>query len=295
MELTILTPTFNREHYLPALYESLQNQTNLEFEWLVIDDGSTDATEDLIQSYIIEGKIPIRYIKKENGGKHTALNVGIKKINSVLTIIVDSDDQLTHEAVDTILQYHKKYKSNIDLCGYSFLRVFLDGKTNGKPFPSDEWITSFIEARINRNDTNSDKAEVYYTDVLKQYPFPEYPGERFLGEDIVWIRIAKKYKMVHINKGIYIGQYLEEGLSRNRREHNIKSPIGCMNRAKEYISREIKMKYRLKGTVQYIVYGKIAGKKSRQLLAEAPDIILAGVAMIPSLCIYIKWKNEYLR
>ena len=121
-------------------------------------------------------------------------------------------------------------------------------------------MDSYIEARVNSDDTFVDKAEVFKTKCLKEYPFPEYPNEKFLGEDIVWIRMAKKYMMVHINKVIYIGNYQGDGLTKNRRIHNIKSPIGCMNRAKEFMCKELKIKYRVKATLQYIVYGKFAKK-----------------------------------
>ncbi|MCR4944911.1 MAG: glycosyltransferase family 2 protein, partial [Clostridium sp.] len=276
MELTVLTPTYNRAHCLSNLYESLLKQTNKEFEWLIVDDGSSDGTEEFVKK-LESAPFSVRYIKKENGGKHTALNVGIKEISNDLTFIVDSDDFLTPDAVQTVLDVHKKYKNTPRLCGYSFLRVFPNGQINGKPFKKDEWIANLIDARINSDDAGSDKAEVYYTNVLRKYTFPEYPGEKFLGEDIVWIRIAKKYDMVHVNKGIYVGQYLDEGLTSNRRMHNIKSPQGCMNRAKEFICPEMKLKYRIKGAVQYIVYGKFAGIKLSELIRSSPDKLLVIV------------------
>lgn len=293
MELTVLTPTYNRAHCLSNLYESLQKQTSKEFEWLIVDDGSSDNTEQLVSEFQLSAQFAISYIKKENGGKHTALNVGIKHINNDLTFIVDSDDTLTFDAVQTIIDTHQKYKTKPEICGYSFLRVFPNGKINGKPFQKNGWITNLIEARINSDDASSDKAEVYFTEVLREYPFPEYPGEKFLGEDIVWIRIAKKYKMVHINKGIYVGQYLDEGLTSNRREHNIKSPVGCMNRAKEFICPEIKFKYRVKGAIQYIVYGKFAGKNVHEIIKDSPDKILVVGVTIPALLLYRKWKKQY--
>ena len=144
-----------------------------------------------------KAEFPMRYIYKENGGKHTALNVGVKLITSELTFIVDSDDTPVPDAIETTLQYHKKYKERKDLCGYSFLRRFPDGNINGKPFEPDEKVGTYIECRINADDTQADKAEVFYTRCLKEFPFPEYRNEKFLGEDLVWIRMAMKYQMVH--------------------------------------------------------------------------------------------------
>lgn len=294
MELTILTPTYNRAELLKNLFQSLQTQIIHKFEWLIVDDGSTDNTRAMVEEFIKIAKFPIRYRYKSNGGKHTALNIGINEIDSVLTFIVDSDDILINDAVSTILNIHREYANDKGLCGYSFLRLYPDGRINGKCFLKDNWIVSLIESRINNDDVNSDKAEVYFTQILKEYPFPEYHGEKFLGEDIIWIRIAKKYKMVHINKAIYLGSYLESGLTSNRRILNIKSPVGCMNRAKEYMSPEIKFKYRFKGSVQYIIYGKFAGYSLWRLICNSQNFILVALASLPGFLIYKIWNKKFV-
>lgn len=290
MIVTVLTPTFNRGGSLNNLYQSLQKQTIKDFEWLLVDDGSTDDTKNIAEEMRKKAEFPMRYIYKENGGKHTALNVGVKQITSELTFIVDSDDTLVPDAIETILQYQKKYKERKDLCGYSFLRRFPDGNINGKPFEPDEKVGTYIECRINADDTQADKAEVFYTRCLKEFPFPEYRNEKFLGEDLVWIRMAMKYQMVHINRAIYVGNYLEDGLTKNRRKNNIRSPYGCMERAKEFMRPELKLKYRLKGAVQYLVYGKFAGEK--QLIAKAPYKGLAVCVALPSMLVYHRWSKS---
>ena len=290
MIVTVLTPTFNRGGSLNNLYQSLQKQTIKDFEWLLVDDGSTDDTKNIAEEMRKKAEFPMRYIYKENGGKHTALNVGVKQITSELAFIVDSDDTLVPDAIETILQYHKKYKERKDLCGYSFLRRFPDGNINGKPFEPDEKVGTYIECRINADDTQADKAEVFYTRCLKEFPFPEYRNEKFLGEDLVWIRMAMKYQMVHINRAIYVGNYLEDGLTKNRRKNNIRSPYGCMERAKEFMRPELKLKYRLKGAVQYLVYGKFAGEK--QLIAKAPYKGLAVCVALPSMLVYHRWSKS---
>ena len=190
---------------LQSLWDSLQKQTVKDFEWLVVDDGSTDGTKNLITQLQEKSEFSIRYSYKSNGGKHTALNVGIQIICSELTFMVDSDDCVTDDAVESILKIRKKYKSQNKICGYAFLRVFPDGKVNGKKFDVDEKIGSYIDVRVNGDDTGADKAEVFKTHCLKEFPFPEYPNEKFLGEDLVWVRMARKYEMVHINKAIYVG------------------------------------------------------------------------------------------
>lgn len=289
--ITVLTPTFNRGGRLQSLWDSLQKQTVKDFEWLVVDDGSTDGTKDLIIQLREKSDFPIRYIYKSNGGKHTALNVGIQTICSELIFIVDSDDCVTDDAVESILKIHKKYRSQNNICGYAFLRAFPDGKVNGKKFDVDEKIGSYIDVRVNGDDTGADKAEVFKTHCLKEFPFPEYPNEKFLGEDLVWVRMARKYEMVHINKAIYVGNYLEDGLTNNRRKHNIASPIGCMHRAEEFMESDLKTRYRIKGGLQYIVYGRFAGVKVVDLIRKSRHKVLATVCTPGGLFLYSRWRN----
>ena len=291
MTVTVLTPTFNRGGRLQSLWNSLQKQTVKDFEWLVVDDGSTDGTKDLITQLQEKSDFPIRYIYKSNGGKHTALNVGIQTICSELIFIVDSDDCVTDDAVESILKIHKKYRSQNNICGYAFLRAFPDGKVNGKKFDVDEKIGSYIDVRVNGDDTGADKAEVFKTHCLKEFPFPEYPNEKFLGEDLVWVRMARKYEMVHINKAIYVGNYLEDGLTNNRRKHNIASPIGCMHRAEEFMESDLKTRYRIKGGLQYIVYGRFAGVKVIDLIRKSRHKILATVCIPGGLLLYARWSK----
>lgn len=289
--ITVLTPTFNRGRRLQSLWDSLQKQTVKDFEWLVVDDGSTDGTKDLITQLQEKSDFPIRYIYKSNGGKHTALNVGIQTICSELIFIVDSDDCVTDDAVESILKIHKKYRSQNNICGYAFLRAFPDGKVNGKKFDVDEKIGSYIDVRVNGDDTGADKAEVFKTHCLKEFPFPEYPNEKFLGEDLVWVRMARKYEMVHINKAIYVGNYLEDGLTNNRRKHNIASPIGCMHRAEEFMESDLKTRYRIKGGLQYIVYGRFAGVKVVDLIRKSRHKVLATVCTPGGLFLYSRWSK----
>lgn len=291
MMITVLTPTFNRGGRLQSLWNSLQKQTVKDFEWLVVDDGSTDGTKNLITQLQEKSDFPIRYIYKNNGGKHTALNVGIQTICSELIFIVDSDDCVTDDAVESILKIHKKYSSQNNICGYAFLRAFPDGKINGKKFDVDEKIGSYIDVRVNGDDTGADKAEVFKTHCLKEFQFPEYPNEKFLGEDLVWVRMARKYEMVHINKAIYVGNYLEDGLTNNRRKHNIASPIGCMHRAEEFMESDLKTRYRIKGGLQYIVYGRFAGVKVVDLIRKSRHKVLATVCTPGGLFLHSRWSK----
>ena len=198
---------------------------------------------------------------------------------------------MTDDAVESILKIHKKYRSQNNICGYAFLRAFPDGKVNGKKFDVDEKIGSYIDVRVNGDDTGADKAEVFKTHCLKEFPFPEYPNEKFLGEDLVWVRMARKYEMVHINKAIYVGNYLEDGLTNNRRKHNIASPVGCMHRAEEFMESDLKTRYRIKGGLQYIVYGRFAGVKVVDLIRKSRHKVLATVCAPGGLFLHSRWSK----
>lgn len=253
MKLSIITSTYNRAHTLGQLYNSLLTQTCNSFEWIVVDDGSIDNTESLIKNFISENKIDIKYIYKINGGKHDALNIGINNALGEMTIIVDSDDYLEEYAVETIIYYFEKYKINNRICGFSFLRAYSDRKIIGDSFLQEEEISNYIDCRIN-SDIKGDKAEVYFTDILKKYPFPVFEGEKFISEDIVWIEIAKKYDTVHINKNIYICEYLDGGLTDSDKRIKFASPKGSMLRGKYMMYHRCNLKFRVKGAIIYNCY-----------------------------------------
>ena len=287
--ITILTPTYNRAAYLPRLFESLKAQTNRDFLWLVVDDGSEDDTENLIASYGQQG-VELRYIRQENGGKHTALNRGIAEIQSELTFIVDSDDYLPENAVETVLAYHEKYRGTPGLCGYSFLRCHGDGRVNTAYFPSDELIGSYAQVRIN-GDIGGDKAEVFYTEILKKYPFPVFPGEKFMPEDAVWMQMSGPYQMVHMNKNIYYCDYLEGGLTNTGRRMKVHSPRGMILRSKVYLDDPaIRMKVKVKMMLLYQVYGRFAGLSARELRRDTGEKALWYLCKAPAFIIWLVWR-----
>ena len=213
--ITIFTPTYNRRNLIERLYQSLLVQTVTNFEWLVIDDGSTDDTEKFFAKLSsTEHPFPIRYIKQNNGGKHRAINKGVQNANGELFFIVDSDDYLTENAIEKINQWITTLDNSHKWAGISGLRGFSKNSVVGQH--SD---FSYIDAKNNeRRKYNllGDKAEVYFTDVLKQHPFPEIPGENFISEEIVWNAIARDgYYLRWFNEIIYICDYLEGGLTKD--------------------------------------------------------------------------------
>lgn len=285
MKLTILTPTYNRGYILDRLYMSLLNQTDNDFEWLIVDDGSTDDTLNIVESFKKDNKLKIRYIRQENGGKHRALNTGIREIESDLIFIVDSDDYLLPEAVHEISRIHQEFSYDKSICGYSFLRCFPNLNINGSKFKTSPYISDYVSCRINEG-VDGDKAEVYKTSVLKKYPFLEIPGENFLFEDYVWIQMATYYKTVHINMPIYVGDYLEDGLTKNIEGKKINNPIGMFERANIIGKSKAKYSFKVKAMVMYIAYGIVAKYTFFNMLNNSFSKSLYFLLFIPARLYY---------
>lgn len=293
-KITIITPTYNRAEYLPRLYNSLLEQTDENFEWLVIDDGSEDNSETLINRYIRENKIRIRYYKQANGGKHRALNAAISKVMSELIFIVDSDDFIPINSIQTILEYHNKYKDMKGICGYSFLRCYPDGKVNDSKFSIDESIDTYVNIRVNGH-IGGDKAEVFFTRCLKEYPFPEFENEKFVAEDIVWVKMSEKYKMVHINECIYISEYLEGGLTKSGRKMKMKSPVGMYERARTFINfNDICITVKVKMMLLLIIYGKLLRKSYKTMINSVNNRLLFIFLFPFGVILKNIWVNKYI-
>lgn len=289
--ITILTPTYNRGNMLGKLYDSLLQQTNKDFIWLIVDDGSTDDTELLAAKWKQAGEIEIIYEKQENGGKHRALNRGIGRIESPLTFIVDSDDYLPADSIGIILDYHQRFSHTPDICGYSFLRFYSNGEVNTAYFPKDEEIGTYLQVRIN-GGIGGDKAEVFFTKALKEYPFPEFPGEKFMPEDVVWMQMSEAYKMVHINRCIYISDYLEGGLTKSGRRMKLRSPQGMVLRSRIYLNhQDVKYKVKIKMMLLYHIYGKAADISVGKLMKEVKHKGLFMLCLLPGRILYQRWTS----
>lgn len=261
--ITIVTPSYNRGYIIRKLYNSLVQQERL-FEWIIVDDGSTDNTKEIVNGFIGENIFPIKYIKKNNGGKHTAINMAMKHIQTPLTMIVDSDDFLNSNAISQIDKYYKKYGERDDIGVFSFLRSDSSGKVILSA--DNEFIGDYIEYRINGNRPG-DMAEVFKTDVLRQYPFPEFHDEKFLSEDVVWIEIAKKYKTIFINTPIYCCEYLPDGLTTHDKPMKFASPLGSMMRGKQLMDRRCGIKANIKGAIIYECFKIETSNKIPEILS----------------------------
>ena len=214
--ITVLTATYNRAHLLPDLYQSLCRQTCQLFDWVIVDDGSTDNTEKLIVNWIsMPHQFQIEYIKKENGGKNRAINDGVKLVNTPYTMIVDSDDYLTDDAIDFLTNVSDSVLKENKIAGVAGLR----GTDINTPIkiplvPPNEYITaSNLERRAY--NLESDACEVYKTDILLSHPFFVWPHEKYLPEEVVWNQLALEgYCLRWYNRVTCIVRYQQGGITR---------------------------------------------------------------------------------
>ena len=217
--LTILTPTYNRAYILPKLYESLCRQTSKDFEWVVVDDGSTDHTKALVGQWIAN-KFKLKYIYQENGGKHRAVNRGVREAQYDFCFIVDSDDFLTDDAVELVHEWLVSIAGDQSFAGVSGLRGYINGGIIGK-YPKGKRVLNYIDAtNLQRKKLrlDGDKAEIYRTELLRRFPFPCFEGEKFISEAVVWDAIAANgYKIRWFNRIIYKCEYVHDGISMNIR------------------------------------------------------------------------------
>ena len=263
--VSIFTPTFNRAYIIGKLYESLCQQTNYDFEWIVVDDGSTDDTQSFFYE-ITQKSNPfhITYVRQPNGGKHRAINRGVKLARGELFFIVDSDDRLTENAVEMIQDWVKNLPHEGKWAGVAGLRGYDCFHMIGSSFQGDFVDATSLERA--KKGIAGDKAEVFFTEVIKQFPFQEFEGENFLTEDTVWLKIAQAgYSLRWFNTIIYLCDYLEDGLTKNLQKIVYKNPQGALYTTKIYLDcfqHNIKKKY---GSIyryyQIGTYHKLSKKK----------------------------------
>ena len=227
MYITVLTTTYNRAYRLPELYGSLKRQTRKDFEWIIIDDGSTDETGSLVEAWKAEDNgFDIVYRYTPNGGKHRGLNLGISIAGGDAIINVDSDDYLADDAIEFIDSHFPEVYEEDEYAGIGCLMCDRGGSVvGGEPGFEDAYDADVYS--FNTSVHPGDKVEVYKTDVLRNYPYPEHEGENFLPESAAIYKMSLDgLKMRWFRKVLTIVEYLSDGLSHNAFERMCDSPIG---------------------------------------------------------------------
>lgn len=227
MRFTVFTPTFNRAHTLARPYESLCAQQFCDFEWLIVDDGSSDETPALVAGWIRAGRLNIRYLRQENGGKHRAFNRGVREAQGELFVPLDSDDWCTPDA---LTQFDSSWASipaerRDAFSGIGCLCRDEAGKLVGEPFPASPFDASLLEL-LRTKKLVGEKWGCHRTELLRAQPFPEFPGEKFLPEALVWNRLAQTHLMRFINEPLRIYADSGDGLTASILNIRLASPRG---------------------------------------------------------------------
>lgn len=252
--ITILTPTYNRAHTLPALFESLKIQS-VPFEWIIIDDGSSDETADIVNSFKSTAIFSIIYTFQPNGGKHSALNRGNKIAKGEWIFIVDSDDTLTTDALSLVSDILSSPAQ--DVLGFAFRRMYSDGTIIGKKIDSQ----TSVELTPTQASSlfSGDLAYIFRSEALRNNPFPIIENEIFVPELYIWNKISDSGKIIYFpSKAIYITEYLDDGYSKNFKRNLKRNPKGFALFYKDQFFREISLVKKLKTAIRYfqcLVYG----------------------------------------
>lgn len=256
IDITIFTPTFNRGYIIEQLYRSLQKQTLKNFEWIVINDGSTDSTNDLFEKWVKnDNGFNIIYLETENGGKHRAINKALSIAHGVLFFIVDSDDYLTENAIERVMHWSNSINKDDRFAGVAGLRG-TSTSIVGKTFNGEFCDATYIERE--KYKIIGDKAEVFLTDVLMKYRFPEFDNERFITESTVWNQIALDgYLIRWFNEVIYMNRYMDDGLTAQRSKIFAHNPKGTLFSCKQNLAIE---KISLRRKIASIYYCCVAEK-----------------------------------
>jgi glycosyltransferase involved in cell wall biosynthesis len=202
---TVFTPTYNRARTLGRVYQSLQQQTFRNFEWLIVDDGSSDSTRELVAKWQAESEFPIRYVFQENQGKPGAFNRGVQEARGELLLTLDSDDACVPEALERF-KFHWDSIPATQKHKFSAVTVLCKdqhGNVMGDKFPCDVMDSDSIEVTFKYRITG-EKWGFQRTDVLKQFPFPSVPDAKFIAESVVWFAVSRQYKTRFVNEALRI-------------------------------------------------------------------------------------------
>lgn len=260
LPITVFTPTYNRAYILPKLYESLVNQTFCDFEWIIIDDGSTDGTDRLVEGWLQEKRVNISYLRVDNGGKYRAINRGVRMARGELFFIVDSDDRLMPHSLERVWSLWQPIRYDKSFCGLAGSLAYPDGRRIGGAFPGHHLDCSALDFRY-KYKVEGDLAEVVRTDIMRRFPFPEIDGEKFCVESLVWNRIAQHYRMRFLAEPVYVTEYLPDGLSANILRLRHHSPRLAMITNSELFNLPVPLKERLRAA--FIYWRATPGKYAR--------------------------------
>lgn len=290
-KLTIFTPTFNRAYCLHNCYESLKRQTCNDFTWLIIDDGSTDDTGEIVKRWINEGIIEIKYHWQSNQGMHGAHNSAYELIETELNVCIDSDDYMTDDAVGKILTLWGQYGGN-DVSGIIGLDAYVDNKLIGTKLPEHLKRSTLFDL-YSRHGVTGDKKLVYRTDLIKKYPYPVFENEKYVGLAYKYYMLDTDYEMLLMNEVLCHVDYLPDGSTNNMLNQYRKNPNGFAFYRKELMKLPfVSGSFKYRQAIHYVSSSFLS--KNWSFLKETPSKLYTFLA-VPlgvALFIYVKTKTR---
>lgn len=291
--LTVFTPTYNRVDLLKRCYESMKRQTNKNFIWMVIDDGSIDHTSDAVESWMKEPlDFKIEYFYKENGGLHTAYNEAIAHIKTELCVCIDSDDFMPDDAVEKILKFWKK-KGSDKYAGIVGLDYYMDGKIVGDFLPNQKHV-NLIDLLIGKYSIhNGDRTNVVRTELYKKYaPMKVFPGEKNFNPHYMHLQISQEYDFLVLNENLRYIEYQPDGMSNSILKQYQNSPNSFLEIRKLYLNfPNTSLKFKIRHSIHF-VSSCILAKKFPKSLKDSPCPLITGISIFPGwmLSKYIQLK-----
>jgi glycosyltransferase involved in cell wall biosynthesis len=290
VRISVLTTAYQRGETLPRLYQSLAGQTLREFEWVVVDDGSTDGTGDLVRGFRDRAGFPIDYSRQRNQGRHVALNRAVERARGELCAVIDSDDWYMPEALERMLARWEEIplERRDEFADVEGLRVDPGGELVCDRYPSDVFDTNAFEL-LALHGVLGDKIGMHRRDVLLRFPFPEDLGW-YVTPDLVWNRIAAHYSTRCVNEIWAYTDYRPGGLSDRKNELRLRFLRSQLAYWREYagMRRPMRRKSRLRAHANYVRYSLLDRAGPRRLLAASPDRRWTVLALAPGLFLYLR-------
>jgi len=282
--LTVFTPTYNRAYCLHHLYESLVRQTSKDFLWLIIDDGSTDHTGALVADWIKEGHISIRYFRQANQGMHGAHNTAYEQIDTELNVCIDSDDYMPDDAVEAIVSFWREH-GNDQVCGFAGLDSYTDGRIIGTMLPENIRSSTLFDLYY-KHGVAGDKKLVYRSELTREYPYPVFEGEKYVGLAYKYYKLDAQYELLLLNKVLCCVEYLPDGSSRNMLRQYRKNPRGFAFYRKELMKLPFAgLSFKYRQAVHYVSSCLLA--RNSRLLNESPEKLLTLLALLPGSMLFL--------
>ncbi len=293
---TIFIPTYNRAHLLQSALNSVEKQSLRDFEVVIIDDGSTDNTAQLVEGWQQQVEFPVIYHPQANQGKVAAHNVAIKLARGKLFVSLDSDDELLPDALERLWRHWLSIpeEERPHFSGVEGHTATADGQICGAPYPQDRLVSNFLEVHYKLG-VWGDKKGALRTDLLRQYPYPLFPGEKHIRDSILWEDLAEHYQCLYVNE---VFQHIEQhadGLTANIFKIRMRNPQGFRHyylreiaRSAHYFTR----RHRLDSYHRYVRFSLHAGIGLAQQWREAPNK-LAWMLMFPKGV--VKWLTDKIK